>query len=211
MRNDVEGTIWPSGPNRVTNARSASEGLRRNPYRAAFAAMTLSLLVACTQGGEAPEAGAPAKPDMVKAEADVTLKEAMEADRAFAAMSKKDGSKAAFLQFMDPKDGMFIQPGVVVNGAEAVAAGFNGSPPGFVIDWTPDGGHGSASGDLAVTTGRYTISSGGQAIEQGRYVTVWRPDAAGALKAVMDLGVADPPKPPGPPTPDKPDLEGRPG
>jgi ketosteroid isomerase-like protein len=182
--------------------------MKRNPYRAAFAAMTLSLLVACSQGG-APDAESAADP---RAAAQVTLDGALQADRDFAAMSKKDGVKAAFLQYMDPADGTFIQPGAVVIGAEKIAAGFDGSPPDFVIDWTPDGGHGSTGGDLAVTTGRYTISTGGQPIEQGRYVTVWRKDAAGALKAVMDLGVPDPAAQQSTvPTPDRPDLEGRPG
>jgi hypothetical protein len=113
---------------------------------------------------------------------------------------------------MDAADGQFIGPGVVSTGAAQVADGFSQSPPGFAIDWTPDGGHGSTSGDLAVTTGRYTIKVGVDAIEQGRYVTVWRKDAAGALKAVMDLGVADPPpQSPAVPTPEQPDLQGRPG
>jgi len=181
--------------------------MKRNPYRAAFAAMTLSLLMACSQGG-APAAGN-ADP---KAAVQATLDGALQADRDFAAMSKKDGVKAAFLQYMDPAEGSFIQPGVVVTGAEKIAAGFDGSPPDFVIDWTPDGGHGSSGGDLAVTTGRYTISAGGQSIEQGRYVTVWRKDAAGVFKGVMDLGVPDPAAQQSTvPTPDKPDLEGRPG
>jgi ketosteroid isomerase-like protein len=181
--------------------------MKRNPYRAAFAALTVSLLVACSQGG-APKAESAAD---ALAAAQVTLESAMQADRDFAAMSKADGPKAAFLHWMDPEDSAFFQPGVVVTGAEAIAAGFDGSPPGFGIDWTPDGGHGSASGDLAVTTGRYTISAGGQGIEQGRYVTVWRKDEAGALKAVMDLGVPDLAPQPGPPTPESPDLQGRPG
>src|SRR5205085_6383948 len=109
------------------------------------------------------------------------------------------------------KDGSFIQPGVMITGADKVAAGFEGSPPDFMVEWTPDGGHGSASGDMAVTTGPYTISAGGKVIEKGRYATVWHKDAAGELKAVMDMGVADPPAPPGPATPDKPDFQGRPG
>lgn len=184
--------------------------MKRGPYRAAFAAMTVSLLMACSQGGGAPESMVGAAADIQQAAA-VTLESAMQADREFAAMSKKDGPKAAFLQYMHPTDGEFFQPGVVVTGAEAIAAGFDSSPPDFGIDWAPDGGHGSASGDLAVTTGRYTISSGGQPIEQGRYVTVWRKDEAGALKAVMDLGVPDPAPQSGPPSPERPDLEGRPG
>ena len=177
--------------------------MKRNPYRAAFVAMAVTLLVACSQGG-APGADS-ADP---KAAAQVTLDAAMQADRDFAATAAKDGPKAAFLQWMDPNDGEFIGPGSVVKGAGNVAEGFSQSPPGFAVDWTPDGGHGSTAGDLAVTTGRYTIRVGADAIEQGRYVTVWRRDETGALKAVMDLGVADPP----PQTPD--DLareQGRPG
>ena len=182
--------------------------MKRNPYRAAFAAMTLSRLMACSQGEAPAAAGAADTAGAVQA----SLESATQSDRDFAAMSKKDGIKAAFLHYMDSTDGAFIQPGVVVTGAEKVAAGFDGSPPDFAIDWTPDGGHGSAGGDLAVTTGRYTISTGGQSLEQGRYVTVLRKDKAGALKAVMDLGVPDPAaQAPTTPTPERPDLEGRPG
>jgi ketosteroid isomerase-like protein len=173
--------------------------MNRNPYRAAFAAMTLCLVVACSPAAEV-------KAD-AKAEQEKALQAAMQADRDFAAMSAKDGPKAAFLAYMDPADGEFIGPGTVVKSAAKVADGFSQSPPGFVIDWAPDGGHGSASGDLAVTTGRYTIKAGADTLEQGRYVTVWRKDAAGALKAVMDLGVADPAAPPS----TAPDPEGRPG
>jgi ketosteroid isomerase-like protein len=178
--------------------------MRREPYRAAFAAIVLVLAAACS-GQSGPKA--PTDPAAAQT---ASLEAAMQVDRDFAAMSKKDGIKAAFLKYMD-KEGSFIQPGVMVTGAEKVAAGFDGSPPDFMVDWTPDGGHGSTSGDMAVTTGPYTISAGGKAIEKGRYVTVWRKDAAGELKAVMDLGVADMPAPAGPATPDKPDFEGRPG
>ena len=180
--------------------------MRRNPYRAAFAAMTITLLVACSQGG-APNAGIAAKPDMGKAEADVTLQQAMQADRDFAAMARKDGLKAAFLKYMHATDSRFLQPGTVVTGAAAIAAGFDQSPPDFMVDWAPDGGQGSASGDLAVTTGLYTISMGASTIEKGRYVTVWGKDAAGELKATMDMSVPDPAAPPV----TTPDPDGRPG
>lgn len=176
----------------------------RTPYRAAFAAMTLALLVACSG-----ESGPKVVADPALAQA-TSLEAAMRVDRDFAAMAKKDGLKAAFLKYMD-KDGSFIQPGAMINGGEKVAAGFEGSPPDFMVDWTPDGGHGSVSGDMAVTTGLYAISAGGQQVEKGRYVTVWRKDAAGELKAVMDTSVMDPPALVTTPTPDKPDFQGRPG
>jgi ketosteroid isomerase-like protein len=175
----------------------------RGPYRAAFAAMSLTLLVACS-GGDGPSVD--------PAAAATSLEAAMQADRDFAAMAKKDGLKPAFLKYMHATDSKFLQPGVVVQGAEAIAAGFDQSPPDFRIEWTPDGGHGSAAGDLAVTTGLYTIVMGAQTIEKGRYVTVWTKDAAGELKAAMDMSVPDPAAPASTgPTPDKPDFEGRPG
>src|SRR5690349_25041997 len=127
----------------------------RGPYRAAFAAMSLTLLVACS-GQSGPKVAA----DPAAAQA-ASLEAAMQVDRDFAAAAKKDGIKAAFLKYMD-KDGSFIQPGAMINGGEKVAAGFDGSPPDFMVEWTPDGGHGSARGDLAVTTGLYAIAAGRQ-------------------------------------------------
>jgi ketosteroid isomerase-like protein len=136
-----------------------------------------------------------------------TLEAAMQADRDFAAMAKAEGAQAAFRKYMHETDSKFLQPGVVVQGAENIAAGFAQSPPDFTADWAPDGGHGSASGDLAVTTGLYALSAGGQTIEKGRYVTVWSKDANGDLKATMDMSVPDPTAPPT----TTPDPEGRPG
>lgn len=179
--------------------------MKRGPYRYAFGATLLALLVACSGSvsldiGDKPEASAAVAQK-------TTLDAAMQADRDFAAMSKAEGPKAAFLKYMHPTDSQFLQPGGVVRGAEAIAAGFGQSPPDFNIAWDPDGGHGSASGDLAVTTGLYTISMGAQPIEKGRYVTVWSRDAAGELKATMDMSVPEPAVAPQ----TAPDPEGRPG
>lgn len=175
--------------------------IKKHPYRAAFVAMLVALAVACSAstdvGLTVDVGGAPEK----------TLEAAMQADRDFAAMAKAEGPKAAFLKYMHATDSKFLQPGGVLQGAEAIAAGFAQSPPGFAIAWEPDGGHGAASGDLAVTTGLYTISMGDQTIEKGRYVTVWGKDAAGEFKATMEMSVPDPVVAP----PTAPDPEGRPG
>lgn len=179
--------------------------MKRNPYRYAFGAVLLSLIVACS-GEVTVDASTGGVETVVGAEAN--LEAALQADRSFAAMAKAEGLKPAFLKYMHPTDSRFLQPGGEARGAEAIAAGFDQSPPGFMVDWAPDGGHGSASGDLAVTTGLYTIRMGDQTIEKGRYVTVWGKDAAGELKATMDMSV---PEPLSPLTPPVPDPEGRPG
>jgi len=175
--------------------------MKRNAFRHAFSAVLLALTVACSAstdvGLTVDVGGTPEK----------TLEAAMQADRDFAAMAKAEGPKAAFLKYMHPTDSQFLQPGGVVKGAEAIAAGFAQAPPDFAIAWAPDGGHGAASGDLAVTTGLYTISMGAETIEKGRYVTVWSRDDKGELKATMDMSVPDPAVQPS----NVPDPEGRPG
>jgi len=174
--------------------------MKRGPYRFAFGAMLLALVVACSGSSDVGLSvdlgGSPEK----------TLEAAMQADREFAAMAAKDGAKAAFAAYLDPTDSQKIDPGVVTVGAEKIAMAFAQAPPEFVLEWAPDGGFGSQSGDLAVTTGRYASKFAGETRGEGRYVTVWRKDKDGALKAVMDLGVPDP----GPQT-TEPDPEGRPG
>jgi ketosteroid isomerase-like protein len=61
---------------------------------------------------------------------------------------------------------------------------------------------------MAVTTGRYTVTIPGAGGDAGRYITVWRKDAGGAWKVLMDSGVPDPVAPGGGGAPDP---EGRPG
>jgi ketosteroid isomerase-like protein len=181
--------------------------MKRNPYRAAFAAMTLGLLVACS--GPANEEAAPV--DM-KAQQEKALGEAKAADQAFSDYAQTAGMAEAFAKYMDAVDGKLISPGEVLTGEAAIRAGFATWPVDLRMTWSPDMGHGSASGDLAVTSGRWTRTRADEVVAQGRYVTVWRKNDAGEWKGVIDVGAPDPaPQPSTVPTPDKPDLEGRPG
>jgi ketosteroid isomerase-like protein len=158
--------------------------------RAAAIAVAVALAAAFPAEATESEVMQPLQTSEAAAE---TLASALNADQAFATATAKDGPAVAFAAWFEPDDSQFIAPGQVTKGAAAVAAGFAGSPPGFTIAWVPDGGVGSASGDLAVTTGRYTITVGDQAIEAGRYLTTWRKDAEGAWKVIIDTTVADPP------------------
>ena len=175
---------------------------KKAPYRFAFAAMVAALAVACS----GPMGGGDVKAEAPTVQA--TLDSALQADRDFAAAVAKDGPKAAFLAWFHPTDSQFIQPGAYLKGAEAIAAPFEQSPPGFTLGWTPDSGVASASGDFATTTGRYAVKMGDQTLEQGRYMTSWRKDDAGAWKVVMDATIADPASSGVPSTPDP---DGRPG
>jgi ketosteroid isomerase-like protein len=174
---------------------------KKAPYRAAFAAMIVVLAVACS----GPSVGVDVKVDVKSAQA--TLDSAMQADRDFAAAVKKDGPKAAFLTWFEAEGSQFIDRGSMLQGAAAIAAPFEQSPPGFMLEWAPDGGHASGGGDFAVTTGRYTVKMDDQQIDAGRYVTTWRKNADGAWKVVLDATIADPSAPPT----TTPDPNGRPG
>ncbi|MBI1359925.1 MAG: DUF4440 domain-containing protein [Alphaproteobacteria bacterium] len=163
----------------------------RTPFIAAFAAMTLCLAIAACS----PKAATPAGEDSAPATADrneAIVKDVMKVDQAFSDMAQKDGVGAAFLAYMDPMEGEMIQPGEIVNGSDAIRKAFANWPANQTLVWSPDDGYASQSGDLAVTTGPYQQKVDGVTRGTGRYVTVWRKDAAGEWKGLMDLGVPDP-------------------
>ena len=137
---------------------------KKAPYRAALAAMIVVLAVACS----GPSVGVDVKVEAKDPQA--TLDAALQADREFAAAVAKDGPKAAFLAWFHPTDSQFIDAGSYLKGAEAIAAPFEQSPPGFTIGWVPDSGVASPSGDFATTTGRFAVKMGDQTLQVGQIV-----------------------------------------
>lgn len=169
--------------------------MTRAPYRYAFAAIALALAAACSAKATVSDSSADA------------LKSAMAADQAFSDYAQTAGMAEAFGKYMDAVDGKMIGPARITRGEAAIRAAFRDWPADAKLVWSPDMGHASKSGDLAVTSGRWTRSVKGAAVAQGRYVTVWRRLDGGEWKGVIDLGVDDPA-----PAPQRePDPEGRPG
>lgn len=142
-----------------------------------------ALLVAC-----APDAPDGAMTDNAPPSADVL----MDADRAFAAAVAEGGTEAWVSWFAD--DGAQIQPGMgEVRGSEAIRQLMAGlDDPSLTLTWEPLRADIAASGDLGWTTGSFVSESVGPDGEprrgQGRYVTIWRKQADGSWKVVMDLG-----------------------
>jgi ketosteroid isomerase-like protein len=72
-------------------------------------------------------------------------------------------------------------------GADAVryVTGMNDST--FTVDWSPQGGDVSISGDMGYTFGIYELRT---ALERqsGTYVTVWRRQEDGSWKYLLDAG-----------------------
>ena len=146
--------------------------------RAVALATLIPLLAACAPAETPPP---PADPEAL-----------MEADRAFAAAVAEGGAEAWVSWFAE--DGAQIQPGVgEVRGRDALRELMAGlDDPTFTLRWEPRRADVAASGDLGWTTGDFVSEGVGPAGEprrgQGRYVSIWRRQADGSWKVVLDVG-----------------------
>jgi ketosteroid isomerase-like protein len=114
--------------------------------------------------------------------------EVLAADKAFNAASAKDGPKAAFLAFIAPDAKLLSSDD---QGNAAVENVFMQLPPTATLSREPGFVDVSGSGDLGYTWGRYTLivrsPKGKQPfIQMGNYATVWKRQADGGWKVVLE-------------------------
>jgi len=115
------------------------------------------------------------------------------AERAFAAMSVADGTRAAFLANFG-EGGLLFAPRPV-NAQRTLAS--RPAPPGpraTRLDWQPAIGAVAASGDVGFTTGPFlrTDISGVRRPQHGVYFSIWRRDDAGVWRVAIDAGIETP-------------------
>lgn len=120
----------------------------------------------------------------------------LDLDREFAALSASDGARAAFAAYLAP-DAVTVNNGTPeVRGLEAVLAGFDGWSEGTELLWRPVAGDIAASGDLGFTRGDWTARVPGEdgAVSEstGRYLSIWKRQADGAWKVILDFGNSSP-------------------
>ncbi len=117
------------------------------------------------------------------------------ADNAFCATSVKDGAYKAFLSVVTPDTKVLSQK--TGKGPAAVTAEFMGTPPTALLTWAPTEADAAASGDLGYTWGRWEYrdkTHDGKPVDiKGTYVTIWKRQADGTWKVVLDGGNPDPP------------------
>lgn len=125
---------------------------------------------------------------------DAAKSEIIAADKAFSAMSSKQGAKAAFLYYVT-QDAKLL--GDIRTGPDAVNTTFRNLPPTALLTWEPSYVDVSASGDLGYTWGRYRLSfpsaakNGTPYLQTGTYVTIWKRQPGGGWKFVLDGGNPD--------------------
>jgi hypothetical protein len=106
----------------------------------------------------------------------------VEAERAFAAMAREKGTGEAFKTFI-AEDGQMFLPGPV-RAKPLLEAGRIGLGP---IRWWPVYAGLAASGDLGFTTGPFVAGEGTE-LHHGTYFTIWRRQADGRWRWVLDCG-----------------------
>lgn len=118
------------------------------------------------------------------------------ADTAFSAAATKDGVLKAFMAVATQDTKLLSEAG---RGFDAVKSGFKDFSPTASLTWKPSEAQVSLQGDLGYTWGRYEYSdrtaSGKAVVETGTYVTIWRRQADGSWKVVLDGGQPDPKAP----------------
>ena len=153
-------------------------------------------LSACTK----PAAQADGAAAAVNTDAAAAAVKAVEAEM-LAAFQAKDAAK---LTSHYAPDAMLAVPGRTVKGTEALtkANAEDLADPAFALTFANDKTDVAASGDLAYTSGTYSVTYTDSATKKvvkgaGTYVTVYRKQADGSWKAVADI--ATPGAPPAAP------------
>lgn len=114
------------------------------------------------------------------------------------AVTKRDSERAvAFWS----DDSLVMPPEAPVIAGKAAIRGFVAgafSDPNFSIRWVTDEVHVSASGDLAYATGTNQVTATGPdgkiIAQRGKGITVWKKQADGAWKCVVDIWNSLPPE-----------------
>ncbi|RPJ70951.1 MAG: nuclear transport factor 2 family protein [Acidobacteria bacterium] len=113
-----------------------------------------------------------------------------DAERAFARMSVTVGQREAFIAF-------FAEEGVVFNPGPVNAREFYGKrprtpkPPVRVLDWEPAAADVALSGDLGFSTGLFVMqeAASGKRLAGGWFFSIWKRQASGDWRVLVDLGV----------------------
>jgi ketosteroid isomerase-like protein len=122
------------------------------------------------------------------------LQEMVKTEQAFSKMAEEKSTRDAFLAFI-ADDGLLFRPGAV-NGKKWLLE--HPAPPTDkkpLLAWQPSFAGMSASGDMGFTTGPWEFKADvkdEKPAGYGHFVTVWKKQADGTWKFVVDLGVSHP-------------------
>ncbi|HMU10218.1 MAG TPA: hypothetical protein PKC54_09440 [Ferruginibacter sp.] len=113
----------------------------------------------------------------------------MDADRTFSKLSEEKGMKYAFLEYID-SNGVLLRPNQPpIVGADAVDFLIQQNDTTYTLKWEPKDGFLAQSGELGYTYGIYALMpTSKDTIIYGTYVSIWKKEAGGRWKFVLDTG-----------------------
>jgi ketosteroid isomerase-like protein len=121
------------------------------------------------------------------------LKAIVETERAFSRMSEEQGTREAFDAFI-ADDGILFRPTPVFGKKWMQEHPLPASPTRSVLSWQPIFADVSRAGDLGYTTGPWLLRKdlNGKPQAFGNFMTVWKKQANGSWRFVLDLGISNP-------------------
>jgi ketosteroid isomerase-like protein len=128
------------------------------------------------------------------AQAQTPLQEMVKTEQAFSKMAEEKNTREAFMAYI-ADDGLLFQPGAV-NGKKWMLE--HPVPPSDkkpLLAWQPAFAGMSASGDMGFTTGPWEFKADikdEKPSGYGHFMTVWKKQADGSWKFVVDLGISHP-------------------
>jgi ketosteroid isomerase-like protein len=113
----------------------------------------------------------------------------MDTDRAFSKLSVEKGMKNAFLEYIDSNGVLLKSNRYPILGAEAIDYLIQQNDSGYTLQWEPEAGFIAQSGELGYTYGVYAFKPNGKdTATYGTYVSIWKKQADGKWKFVLDSG-----------------------
>ena len=110
-------------------------------------------------------------------------------DLAFSDLSKSKGRNVSFLEYMDQHVTMLRPNSMPLVSKDTMQKIYSRQlDTSYILIWKPLFADIAASGDLGYTYGTWLLSVKSGETEEGTYCTIWKPDANGNWKFVLDTG-----------------------
>ncbi len=124
--------------------------------------------------------------------------ELLQVETDFCALAQREGVPIAFAHYAADNAAFFDLDPEQYRGQEAVRLRFADAPAGAVLTWKPVEAEVAASGELGYTWGNYEYrgppdAEGQRRVGTGHYVTIWKKQADGNWRFVLDTGSPNPP------------------
>ena len=122
-----------------------------------------------------------------------TAQELRAVDNALGHNAAQQDAATVYGNFMDPVEGLaFTGEGQPARGG-GITTAIGREMTGLRLRWVVESAWGSRGGDMGVTTGAWAATKTGDTapLVTGLYVTVWRRNAAGAWKGLINIGQPD--------------------